>query len=203
MFSKPGKTKKLPRPGISLIICCHIVSFSSPLIMPGKEGTRLCQGTWADPLRIKMMVNHVPFMHSYFGFGAWVFFSKASTQHTISLNNSAAQSSKRFSRLFPQHQFLLSFGGSFFFFFHVLGKNISHGDSGSSLLSFLGSSLPLHTDKFGICLEPYNSFWLSAISACFLQGGPWFDNKKSVPRQSLAELALPILPLYRSYSCIS
>lgn len=122
MFSKPGKTKKLPRPGISLIICCHIVSFSSPLIMPGKEGTRLCQGTWADPLRIKMMVNHVPFMHSYFGFGAWVFFSKASTQHTISLNNSAAQSSKRFSRLFPQHQFLLSFGGSFFFFSTSLVK---------------------------------------------------------------------------------
>lgn len=30
MFSKPGKKKKMPRPGISLIICCHTVLFSSP-----------------------------------------------------------------------------------------------------------------------------------------------------------------------------
>lgn len=154
------------------------------------------QGTWADPSRTKMMVNHIPFMHSYFGLG---FFPKLA--HNLSFPWTTLVS-KHFSGFYPQLYFSFSFSFSFFFF-QVLGANIFQGGFDSSLLSFLCSSLPLYTNKSGSCLEPDDTLWLSQTSACFLQGGPCFGSEKSIPRQYLAALASLILLLYRSYSCIS
>lgn len=101
MFSKTGKKKKKIAKTWDIINyllphCLVQFSFSSCQEQKEPDSVKVLRqgnqeyyfvsrqftfhGTWADPLRRKMMVNHVPFMHSYLGF-----FSKVSIQHTISL----------------------------------------------------------------------------------------------------------------------
>lgn len=129
------------------------------------------RGTWAEPLKTKVMVNHIPFMHSYFGLG---FFPKLA--HNMSFPWTAPVLAV-LNTFLPT---ILLFFFSFLFLFRSLVLIFSR--VALSLPIFLSVFLlPLYRNKSGICLEPDDSLWLSETSACFLQGGPCFGSEKSIP----------------------
>lgn len=76
MFSKPGKTKKIAKTWdiINYLLPHCFIQFSFEYARNRRNQILSEHMGWS--LENKMMVNHVPFMHSYLGFGAWVFFPK-------------------------------------------------------------------------------------------------------------------------------
>lgn len=151
------------------------------------------QGTWAEPLKAKMMVNHIPFIHSYFGLG---FFPKLA--HNISFPWTALVLTVLNTFLPTTLLFFLSFI-FLSFFFQVLGASIFQSGFVSPHCPFCVPLAPLQKQIWDL---PRTKWYFVVIWNLSLFPPRWslFWQWDIHSREYLAALASLVLLLYRSYS---